>query len=176
MEVMSTTTATSKTSAARGAPDPADVSGTAAARMMFEHERLAKRLVRLSDFVSASDHVLAREEWAELEQLLVRHMEAEETFLFPAFGRENPDEARALLDEHKGLRELMDEIGLAFELHTLRAARVQELRARLEGHAAREGRTVYAWADRDENRAQARLAMLRLPGGLMPSSADGATR
>jgi uncharacterized protein (TIGR02284 family) len=165
--------ATSKTQPARARGPKATVDGSidgAKARMMLDHEQLARRLLQLTDYVNANDLPLAREEWDDLEDALLRHMDAEEMFLLPAFARENPQEGSILLGEHKVIKQLVGDIGLALDLHTLRAGTVEELRTLLARHAQRESRDLYVWADQERNRAQATQALRRL--AVQPMSAS----
>ncbi len=144
------------------------------ARMTFEHEQLTRSLARLLDYVSASDHLLAREEWDVFEQSVLRHMDAEELYLLPEFKRHNAAEAAALLSEHRTIRELVANIGLSFELHIVRAPRIEELRLLLQQHAKREARALYPWADAEAESGRARLPAGGATGLLLPSTPERA--
>jgi uncharacterized protein (TIGR02284 family) len=163
---------------ANGNNDGADAQTAAenlGACMSAEHQRLLKSLARLVDYTRASDQLLAREEWEEFEHDILLHMDAEEAHLLPPFGRENPDEATALLGEHGTIRRLLGNIGLAFDLHTLRAVQVAELRMVVEQHAKREANGLYVWADLDRNRPRARLVLARLEGRIQSKQRDPVT-
>jgi hemerythrin-like domain-containing protein len=84
--------------------------------------------------------------WTAFETELLRHMDLEEVELMPAFMEHDPDEARALLDEHAALRAALNEIGMTLQLHCLRVEAVADFARRLKAHAAREDAALYAWA------------------------------
>jgi hemerythrin len=89
--------------------------------------------------------------WDELGRALEAHMSLEEATLFVAFGAEGPEES-LLVDrlrrEHRDIRQGVERLGVAVQLHTLRADDVRELVETLRRHAALEDSTLYAWADR----------------------------
>jgi len=117
------------------------------AALRRDHERIAQGLRRVVEFVKADDVVCAREEWADLEELLVRHMEAEEMFLLPHFERAHPVGCRQLRGDHADIRRRLGEMGLAFDLHTIRAERVEELAAFLTRHVDEENASLYLWIE-----------------------------
>jgi hypothetical protein len=86
--------------------------------------------------------------WAEIEHQLYDHMMAEEHFLFPAYQRDEPENAQDLRDEHARLREQALEIGIAVELHAAHRAQIEAFIADLRSHGAHEEATLYRWADR----------------------------
>jgi hypothetical protein len=52
-----------------------------------------------------------------------------------------------LRSEHAYARQALDELMIQTELHTLRKEAIDELLGQLRAHAAKENRTLYAWAD-----------------------------
>lgn len=93
--------------------------------------------------------------WHQLESGLLSHMDAEERFVLPAFARVDRTEAHALLREHGKIREQLLELGVALELHHLRAEQSRWFVASLHAHAEREHQLLYRWAD---TRLDARIA------------------
>lgn len=89
--------------------------------------------------------------WDEFGRVLEAHMGLEEATLLPVFGAEGPEQAH-LVDqirrEHQDLRLTVERLGVAVQVHTLRADDVRELVDRLRRHAALEDASLYAWADR----------------------------
>ena len=148
---------------------------SAKASMMLDHARLAESLGRLVDFVKASDHPLAREEWDAFEDAILRHMDAEEVYLLPAFGNRHAGEAAAIRNEHDAIRRQVGEIGVAFDLHTLRAERIEGLERLLHTHAEREAREFYRWADREENRGRLKITLDHLGEKVFGRSPSRAT-
>ncbi|HEX8109157.1 MAG TPA: hemerythrin domain-containing protein [Kofleriaceae bacterium] len=86
--------------------------------------------------------------WGEIEHQLYDHMMAEEHFLFPAYQRDEPENAQDLRDQHARLRALALEIGVAVQLHTVRMEQIQAFVAVLRAHGQREEASLYRWADR----------------------------
>jgi uncharacterized protein (TIGR02284 family) len=112
-----------------------------------DHDRITQSLRRIVEFVRADDVVCAREEWADLEDLLLRHMEAEEMFLLPYFEQERPGDCRQLRGDHVDIRRRLGEIGLAFDLHAVRAERLEEFVAFLTRHVNEENASLYLWIE-----------------------------
>jgi hypothetical protein len=86
--------------------------------------------------------------WADIEHQLLDHMTAEEHLLFPAYQREDPENAQDLRDQHARLRAMAFEIGVAIQLHTIRCDALQQFVAELRAHARNEEASLYRWADR----------------------------
>jgi hemerythrin-like domain-containing protein len=89
-----------------------------------------------------------RAEWISFEDDLDSHFDLEDRVLLPAFGRQHPEAARALRDEHDVLRASLAELGVALELNCVSALSVQQLITHLRGHASREDSLLYPWAER----------------------------
>lgn len=89
--------------------------------------------------------------WDEFGRVLEAHMGLEEATLLPAFEAEGPEQA-FLVDrirrEHQDIRLTVERLGVAVQVHTLRADDVRELVDRLRRHAALEDESLYRWADR----------------------------
>lgn len=86
--------------------------------------------------------------WGQIEHQLYDHMMAEEQFLFPAYQRDEPENAQDLRDQHAQLREQAGELGVAIQLHTVHSEQIQAFVAALREHGEREEASLYRWADR----------------------------
>ncbi len=75
-------------------------------------------------------------------------MHAEEHDVFPELRAVDRAEAAALLAAHAALRQLLETLGVAIELHAFPVGDAEELLARLRGHGAREENLLYPWMDR----------------------------
>ena len=135
------------------------------ARLRLDHAEIAAGVARMHDYVRADDLELADPEWTDLEAAVLRHMDAEEMVLLPAFARAAPEVAAEIRAEHGTIRELLGEIGIELDLHALTTVRIEALSAVLSSHMRHEAATVYAWADELPNRpvleAMARRARAR---------------
>lgn len=116
-------------------------------RFMAEsHQHLSELFVRVLAAASANAPDL-RELWDELDHGLLAHMEAEERFVLPRLARAHPDEAVEILREHGRIREQLLELGVAVDLHAIRLEQSRAFIETLRGHAEREDRLLYRWAD-----------------------------
>ena len=110
------------------------------------------RLERTFDAIVAAAE---RGDWEELrrrgpgfERELTRHMDAEEIRIISGFGREQPREARMLLDDHARIRAQLTELGLELEAGSVTVGYAQAFMTDLREHAAREDAILYPWAAR----------------------------
>ena len=63
--------------------------------------------------------------------------------------------AMALLQEHKHLRQRLDELSVGVELHVVRAEQARAFASELQAHARHEDRVLYSLADEIEYDADA---------------------
>ncbi|MGE0790912.1 MAG: hemerythrin domain-containing protein [Sandaracinaceae bacterium] len=137
-----------------------EVGGSLRGVLMEDHARLERSLRALLD---AGEGALPNEliaVWNEFETGLRTHFQTEEESLFPLV----TDEAlrASLMDDHAMLRERLDELGVAIELHSARLERITELVNLLRAHAAREDTTLYGLADERASGGVRREVLRRL--------------
>ena len=127
----------------------ANPSPPSSGRILDQHHREIEEacLVLLGACCAGDPSELARC-WGEIEHQLYDHMMAEEHFLFPAYQRDEPENAQDLRDQHAVLREQAMELGVAIQLHTVHAEQIQAFVAALREHGRREEASLYRWADR----------------------------
>jgi uncharacterized protein (TIGR02284 family) len=130
---------------------PLDVS----AELEADHQDLASSASRLLHFVKANDVSLLREQWDELEARTLRHLDAEEMVLLPAFEREHADDGAKIRDAHARIRAMLGEGGIALDLHILKPELVVALRDALAAHATHEAATLYTWTRANADHARA---------------------
>jgi hemerythrin-like domain-containing protein len=110
-------------------------------------------LFRLFDDVLAllekNDRDVTMRAWKLFESGLNAHLEAEETLILPAFHAADRSEANAILKDHLRFRKTLDELGIAVELHTLRADVAKIFIDDLKAHAEREDARMYLWAEKN---------------------------
>ena len=114
--------------------------------MQASHHSLAGLARELLAAVRADDRDAMHALWCRFESQLLGHLEAEERYVLPAFGRIEPDAARGLIRQHGVLREQILETGIAIELHHVRLETIEQLLAALLEHARREEGLLYRWA------------------------------
>jgi hemerythrin-like domain-containing protein len=116
--------------------------------LLEDHRHIDELLDRLRAAVHADERETIQKRWMLVEKVLLKHLDVEEMFVFPALKKEHLDEVEALLKEHASIRHEIGELGLAVELHTLRSDAIESFCTRLRAHAAREDACAYALADR----------------------------
>lgn len=112
-----------------------------------DHQAIERKLSQLSDAVEGADFPTILEVFREVDRGLRAHIDGEERYLFPHFEASHPDVIGELRAEHAQARDALDELMIQTELHTLRKEAIDELLGQLRAHAAKENRTLYAWAD-----------------------------
>jgi hemerythrin-like domain-containing protein len=116
-------------------------------RLLDDHARLLRGFEEVLARLRADDRDQTRVAWARFESSLLWHLEAEEHRLLPAFGKVHAEEAAVLYADHAQFRRRIDELGIAVDLHTIRADEAAELVETLDAHSRREDRGMYAWAE-----------------------------
>lgn len=129
---------------------PADPipSETLRARLGTEHAQIEELLVQLIDAFDSGDRDIATTAFTAFERRLSEHLALEDELLLPEFARFDAAEAEDLAAEHRIIRQRVEELGIADNLHMSRANAIRELVDMLRGHAHREDVGLYAWADR----------------------------
>ena len=120
-----------------------------------DHKAIQRKLTQLADAVEGADFPTILAVFREVERGLRAHTDGEERYLFPHFEEDHPDAIRELREEHERFRRALDELMVETELHTLRKESIDELVAQLRAHAAKENRTLYAWADESPPKSRA---------------------
>jgi iron-sulfur cluster repair protein YtfE (RIC family) len=112
-----------------------------------DHRRLEALMERVEKACADGDRQEIAKLWDDFDAGLVAHLEAEETFLFPALRQFSERDARALTEEHKHIRERLAELDAAVDLHIVRLTTVKEFIDELQAHAAHEDALLYARSD-----------------------------
>jgi hemerythrin len=115
-------------------------------RLSQDHQQLAALLEALSQAAEACDREALVATWAELEPRLICHMEAEERYLLPLVEADYPAEVSRTLLEHAQIRDRIAELGLAVELHAVRAGDIRALIEVLQAHSKHEDEALYTIA------------------------------
>lgn len=129
--------------------------------LLKQHTSLEESLQELVRAASAADPRPLQLAWAAFETALLRHLDLEEKSLFPLVEGAHPDEVRALHGEHDRIRDVVGELGLSCDLHTVRKQAIERLVKMLRSHAEREDATLYRWVDA-EAPVETRRHLLRL--------------
>jgi polyisoprenoid-binding protein YceI len=111
-----------------------------------DHERLERQFQSILAEASDGDPIALREAWRTFESDLLHHFDDEEVHILPAFARQRPADARALVDEHERIRARLTKLGVDLDLHCLPAERIADLVASLRAHARHEDDLLYPWA------------------------------
>lgn len=119
-----------------------------------EHLLIESLCVDLVARAEAGEWQLADAIWDEFARRLHRHMDLEETELFPRFLRRFPesrDAIRRLQAEHDGFRADLERLGIRLQLHELRCDDAREFVARIRRHADAENLEFYPWMESTES-------------------------
>jgi hypothetical protein len=112
-------------------------------RLAKDHAEIHALLECLAQDVDAPPCGALAATWAELEARLLRHMDTEELYLLPLLEASHPAEVEHTRADHARIRELVAELGVAIELHTVRKPAVMQLVELLQRHAAHEDAALY---------------------------------
>ncbi len=116
-------------------------------RLASHHVRLHALFEDLLRRLALDDRDETRAAWNEFERALVAHLDAEESLMLPAFAAAQPEEAAAIRAEHEKIRAKLLELGVAVDLHYIRADVAADFVRMLREHAAREDSLMYRWAE-----------------------------
>ena len=104
------------------------------------------QLMRLAEDAEAPDASPLEASWDALEARLMRHLEAEETYLLPLLEASHPNEVARTLAEHRRIRDIVAAVGISIELHSVRKPELLALVELLNAHAAYEDTQLYPLA------------------------------
>ncbi|MCU0686138.1 MAG: hemerythrin domain-containing protein [Polyangiaceae bacterium] len=127
--------------------EPADQGET----LRREHLSLDRRCADLSNRAQSGDWRECDAIWDDFCRQLEAHMRYEETCLLPDYAQQGEREALVALKlrgEHGDVRRLVDRLGVALQVHSLRAYDIEDLVALLGRHVSLENETLYPWAKR----------------------------
>jgi hypothetical protein len=119
-------------------------------RLAEQHRQLEKVFQGLVCGCVSEDPIALRRRWCTFERELLEHMQEEEQRWLPAFSIKYPAEAEELRREHQEIRTTLNELGVALDLHALRAETGEAFINKLRTHAAREDRRLYLWIEEHE--------------------------
>ncbi len=145
-------------------------------RLAKDHEELDALLLCLAQDAAAPVPGALQPTWAKLESKLIRHMEAEERFLLPLLEADDSSEVARIRVEHTRIRDLLSELGLAVELHTVRESNIMELVELLKAHAKHENGALYRLAGDKASTAVEHGVGQMLKHGVAAAAAAVATR
>jgi hemerythrin-like domain-containing protein len=120
---------------------------TVSTKLLKDHVDIEGELRELEHACDSADALILQRAWARFERHLSDHLRAEEQFLFPALEGEYElliDRARA---EHASIRQSLEDLGTAVELHTARKERIDALLRQLRSHSAWEDGELYPLAN-----------------------------
>jgi hemerythrin-like domain-containing protein len=115
--------------------------------LLCDHRRLDTLLRKLVAAFEANDREDVQTLWTEFETGLTAHLDAEEEVLLPVLRSTSPDEAQAILADHDRFRARLTELGAGIDLHIVRLETARAFAFELLGHATREDRALYRFAD-----------------------------
>ncbi len=127
-----------------------------------DHAAIDGMLTELADEVRAEDRTIAPGTWDRIEGAVLAHINVEEMFVIPLLAAEDAEAAEGLLRAHADILHRLGEIGLAFDLHMVRADMIDDFCTRLRTHGAQEAELIYPIAERRLPVSTVRSLLLRL--------------
>jgi hemerythrin-like domain-containing protein len=124
-----------------------------------DHQRLDQLFTALLNALRADAREDVLRLWAAFDDGLSLHISLEEEHILPALREQDAALADALTREHQAFRLMLAELGVAVDLHQIRAQTVSDFIDQLRRHASREDAFLYCWAD--ENLSAPEKALLR---------------
>jgi hypothetical protein len=134
----------------------------ARALLEADHTRLDAMLTMVARSVREDALEDAKARWGELEVALLAHLDAEEMFVIPPMMALDAPQAREIVAEHGEIRCSLGDIGIAFDLHMVRADAIDAFCARLRAHAAHEELLMYGRIVSELPSSSARALVARL--------------
>jgi hypothetical protein len=134
-----------------GVPQRLDSFGAASAftelvqELRQQHDQLDALLTTVAEESQSADPARLQAAWTSFERALSAHLRNEERELLPLLISAHPEEVRSILTEHRRLRELVSELGVQIDLHSVRRAALTRLSRMLHVHAKAEERGLYNW-------------------------------
>jgi hypothetical protein len=119
-----------------------------AALLHDDHDELEALATSFLALVEDHDRETVRRHLEDLEVRVFEHIEAEERHLIFRYMEEDPDDARAIWQEHAALRRSLTQLGIAVDLLALRVEDVRVFVETLRAHGRRESAGLYRWAAR----------------------------
>jgi hemerythrin superfamily protein len=111
-----------------------------------DHAALEDKFSRVTSTMHRGDPEFARAAWLSMEAELLAHLKAEEELIMPSFSKVHPQQAARIRRDHDEIREELQQLGIALDLHTLRAERADAFVHSLREHASYEDEMFYRWA------------------------------
>ena len=125
---------------------PAGTEEAVRAVLCQAYEHLERQLQSIVTQSTRDDPIALRVAWRTFENELVHHCDDEEAHILPAFARQNPAEAKALLVQHEQIRASLNKLGADLDLHRLSAERVADFVTAFRDHLRYEDDLLYPWA------------------------------
>jgi len=137
-----------------------------AERLEKDHQELDSLLLQLAQDAAAPCPGVLEPTWNAFERRVLKHMAAEERFLLPLVEASDPAEVERTRIEHTQIRGTIAKLGVAIELHTVRATDINQLIELLRAHAKHEDERLYKMAGDGASAAVARSVFETLKNSL----------
>lgn len=107
-------------------------------KLLATHAEIASAAEDVAAAVREDNRDVMHDDFSVLERRVLDHMSWEEMYILPTYEKSHPQEAAEIRAEHGEFRRRLGEIGIAIDLHSVRASYFDELAARMRAHADRE--------------------------------------
>jgi Hemerythrin HHE cation binding domain len=141
-------------------PDP-NTSGLCAA-LSFHHARLETCGRHVLSMLQAHGSSGARASFGSFQRQVIGHLEAEETWLLPAFARARPQACETIRAEHARIRGALDALARSFDANAADHRALHDLLERLLEHGRREEGDLYRWAETAISESDSRAVIQKI--------------
>jgi acetamidase/formamidase len=112
-------------------------------KLAKHHHELDALLRCLAEDVDAPSCAALQATWSTFEASMVRHLDAEERYLLPLLEASHPALVERIRFDHARIRNSINALGVAVELHTVRKPAITELIELLRAHSRYEDENIY---------------------------------
>jgi hypothetical protein len=104
----------------------------------------------------------ARASFRSFERQIIAHLEAEETWLLPAFARARPQACETVRAEHARIRGSLDAVARSIDANAADHRALHDLLQHLLEHCQREEGDLYRWAETAISESDSRAVIQKI--------------
>jgi hypothetical protein len=121
--------------------------------MRDDHVEFERKFADIRERARSGDWRELDAVWSDFAAAVTAHLAFEERDILPSLRFAGADEralVRRLEEEHAAIRQLLQDLGVQIQLHTIRAGTVDVFLQIMRDHAALENERIYPWLEARE--------------------------
>jgi hypothetical protein len=138
--------------------------------LTFHHARLETLARHVLSTLHGEGRSAAQDSFSAFKREFDAHLEAEETWLLPAFSRANPAACEAIIAEHARLRIVTDLAAAALDTEKIDEQPMHQLLELLCEHCRREESELYRWAETSVDERASRAVLQKIESAEPPEN------